>query len=417
MDLTPLRTAPQFRLLLGSGFVTGFGSMATLVAIPFQVAILTDSFIAVGLIGLAELIPLVVLGLFGGSLADTVDRRRMVIVTEIAAAVVSVVLLVNALAPAPQLWTIYLAAFLFAGIDGLQRPSIESMLARSVPHEQLSAAGALNSLQRNVSSIGGPAVAGIILAAWGPAAAYGLDVATFLVSAVLLWRLRAVPRATSLDERAGLRHIITGLRYAWHRKDLLGTYAVDLAAMTFAFPFALFPFIAQDFQAEWSLGILYAAGAVGSLIFGVTSGWAPRIHRHGRAIAISAALWGTAIALIAIAPTIWWVVVLLVVAGYFDMVSGHFRLLMWNESIPHEMRGRMAGIEVLSYSMGPMLGQVRSTAVAQLTSLRTSLWSGGVVCIVAVGVACLALPAMWRYDNRTDPNVALRRSQDGQNSV
>jgi MFS family permease len=181
--------------------------------------------------------------------------------------------------------------------------------------------------------------------------------------------------------------------------------------MTFAFPFALFPFIAQEYDVPWALGLLYSAGFAGGLVFGLTSGWAIRICHYGRAIALAAASWGAAVGLVAFAPGIWWVLALLAVAGYFDMLSGHFRSLLWNQSIPDEVRGRMAGIEMLSYSLGPMLGQVRSTAAAQAYGLRTSLASGGILCIVAVGVTCVTLPALWKFDARTDPNVAARRRE------
>jgi MFS family permease len=171
------------------------------------------------------------------------------------------------------------------------------------------------------------------------------------------------------------------------------------------------PFIAQQYDAPWALGLLYSAGFAGGLVFGLTSGWAIRIRHYGRAIALAAASWGAAIALMGIAPGIWWVLGLLAVAGYFDMLSGHFRSLMWNQSIPDDVRGRMAGIEMLSYSVGPMLGQVRSTAAAQAFGLRTSLASGGILCIIAIGVTCVTLPALWKFDARTNPHVAARRRE------
>jgi len=417
IDLTPLRTSPQFRLLFAGGLITYLGSMITYVAIPFQVAELTGSYIAVGLIGLAELLPLVLFGLYGGSLADRLDKRRVVVIGEVAAFLLAATLMVNALLPAPQLAVIYAVAVLFAVVDGLQRPSLDAILPRVVSHDELSAAGALNSLRGNLAAIAGPAIGGLVLAAFGAAAAYALDALSFIISAAILWRLRPIPPVIARATERSLRHIAAGMKYAWSRKDIMGTYAVDLAAMTFAFPFALFPFIAEEFAAPWALGLLYSAGFVGGMAFGLTSGWTPRIRHHGRAVAFAALCWGAAIGFTGIAPSIWWVLGLLVVAGYFDMLSGHFRQLMWNQSIPDDVRGRMAGIEMLSYSIGPLLGQVRSTTAASLTSLRTSLASGGVLCVAAVTLACFAFPAMWRYDATTDAHIKRTRHEGADGEI
>lgn len=407
--MTPLRTSPDYRRLFLSGLITAVGSMVTYVAIPFQVAELTGSFIAVGLIGLCELVPLVVFGMLGGSLADTVDRRRMILATEAASGVLVLVLLLNAHAPQPQLWLIFVVAALLAMCDGLQRPSLDAMIPRVVPHDQLAAASSLSTISRNLAQIGGPALGGLLLAFGGAAAAYGLDVLSFALSLVVLWRLRSIRAARSDDDRPSLRHIGEGVRYAVQRRDLLGTYVVDLIAMVFAFPYALFPFLAAELDATWALGLLYSAGAVGGLLVTATSGWVRHVHHHGRAIVIAAMVWGLGIGLVAIAPSLVWVLVLLAVAGAGDMVSGVFRGLMWNQTIPDEMRGRMAGIEMLSYSVGPLLGQVRSSTAASLWSLRGAFGSGGVLCIVGVGLAPFVLPALWRYDARTDPNAMRER--------
>jgi MFS family permease len=411
VDLTPLRTSPDFRRIFISGLVTYLGSMITYVAIPFQVAELTGSFVAVGLIGLAELVPLVVFGLYGGTLADTVNRRTMVVVTEAASGLLIVALLVNSLLPSPQLWLIYVVAMLLAASDGLQRPSLDSFIPRVVPHDQLPAAAALNALRYQVGGIAGPAIGGILLSAGGTALAYGVDFASFLVSVVVLWRLTKVAGSAASDESPSLSHVIEGLRYAWGRKDLLGTYAVDLIAMIFAFPYVLFPFLAEELGAPWALGLLYSAGTVGSLIVSLTSGWVTRVHRHGRAIVVAAMGWGAAVALVGTTTSLPLVLLFLGLAGAADMVSGLFRSTMWNQTIPDAMRGRMAGIELLSYSVGPLLGQVRSSTAASLTSLRMSFFSGGVLCVVGCGIAAFSLPALWNYDVRTSEHAKQRRDE------
>ncbi len=412
VDLSPLRTSPDFRRIFVSGLVTYLGSMITYVAIPFQIAELTGSFVAVGLIGLAELVPLVVFGLYGGTLADTVNRRTMVVLTESASGVLIIALLLNALLPSPQLWLIYVVAMLLAASDGLQRPSLDSFIPRVVAHDQLPAAAALTALRYQVGGIAGPAIGGILLSAGGTALAYGVDVATFLVSVVVLWRLTRAAGSAASDDEPSLAHMLEGVRYAWSRKDLLGTYAIDLIAMIFAFPYVLFPFLAEDLGAPWALGLLYSAGTVGSLVVSLTSGWTSRVNRHGRAIVVAAMCWGAAVALVGTTTSLPLVLLFLGLAGAADMVSGLFRSTMWNQTIPDAMRGRMAGIELLSYSVGPLLGQVRSSTAASLTSLRASFVSGGVLCVIGCGIAAFSLPALWNYDVRTSPHRRARREDD-----
>jgi MFS family permease len=409
LDVTPLRSSPDFRLLFGSGIISNLGSMITYVALPFQIKDLTGSFVAVGAVGLVELLPLVVFGLWGGALADAIDRRLMVILSEVGLTVTSLILLVNAIAPSPQVWVIYVVAALVATMDALQRPSLDSMVPRVVAHDQLTAAGALTSLRWQFGQIVGPTIGGLLVASVGVGFAYAADVVTYVVSIALLWRLRPAP-AQEDAERVSLRSIMTGAQYAWRRKDLLGTYAVDLLAMIFAFPYAVFPFVADELHAPWSLGLLYTAPTVGALIATISSGWTNHVHRHGRAIVWAAIGWGAAVAAFGTLVNVWWVLLALAFAGAFDMVSGLFRSLMWNQTIADEVRGRMAGIELLSYSIGPTLGQVRVSVAAQRLGLRSGIVSGGLLCVAGVGLLAVALPSLWRYDNRTDEN-ALREQR------
>lgn len=413
VDTTPLRSSRDFRFIFMSGLITYLGSMITYVALPFQVAQLTDSYLAVGAIGLVELVPLIVFGLYGGALADFVDRRILVLATEFAMLLLVIALVVNALAPTPQLWLLYVIAGLLTAADGLQRPSLDAIIPRIVPHDQLAAAGALTSMRWNFGQIVGPAIGGLLLAAGGTAFAYGVDAITFAVSLVLLWRITSVRAIRDGDDasRPSFAHILEGFKYAVSRRDLLGTYVVDLIAMIFAFPYALFPFLATELNAEWALGLLYSAGAIGGLTVTLTSGWVSRVHRHGRMIVIAAAIWGLGIALVGIAPGIWWALAFLVLAGAADMTSGIFRGLMWNQTIPDELRGRMASIEMLSYSIGPLLGQLRSSTAASWSSLRMSFFSGGVLCVIGVGIAPFVLPALWSYNALTDPHARAVREQ------
>ncbi|MDO8733053.1 MAG: MFS transporter [Actinomycetota bacterium] len=413
IDITPLRTSKDFRNLFVSGMVTYLGSMISYVAIPFQIADLTGSFFAVGAVGLVQLVPLVVFGLYGGALADTLDRRRIVLITEVVALLLLSVLCLNSLMSDPHLWVIYFVAFVLAANQGIQRPSMNAIIPRVVSHEELPAAGALRMVQYTLGSIIGPAIGGLLIAVAGVGFAYGVDVISYAVSAIFLFRLRSLGPLLEVVEKASIGHILEGVKYAYGRRDLLGTYIIDLIAMIFAFPVAMFPFVAEQFDAPWSLGFLYAATAVGALLVTLTSGWTSRVNRHGRLVVFSAALWGLCIALIGVAPGIWWVLILLVLAGAADMVSGLFRTLIWNQTIPDGVRGRMAGIEMLSYSVGPLLGQVRSSTVASVTSLRFSFASGGLLCVAGVIIAAVLTPTLWKYNVQTDAHAQREREVRG----
>ncbi|MEV1068143.1 MFS transporter [Streptomyces sp. NPDC050263] len=420
-DLAPWRASRDFRRLWVSGTVSNFGSFLTFVALPVQVKELTGSAAAVGAIGAVELIPLVVFGLYGGALADAWDKRKLILWTEAGQGLLSAVLLVNALLPGPAVWPLYLVAALSSALVSVQRPALDSLWPRIVAHEHMAAATSLNSLRWTVGGVAGPALAGVVVAYAGLGWAYAADVLTFVVSVALVVRIAASPAAlphsrlrssggTPVVAKPSLKAIAEGARYAWSRKDLLGTYAVDLAAMFLAMPLAVLPFLADELDAEWSLGLMYASLPAGALLVSLTSGWTSRVHRHGRMVVLSAALWGGAIAAAGLAGNVWLVLLCLMVAGAFDMVSGIFRGVMWNQTIPDELRGRLAGIELLSYSVGPTVGQVRSGGLAAWLGVRTSVWSGGVLCVGAVGLLALCLPTLMTYDARTNEHAARQRA-------
>ncbi|MFD3538345.1 MFS transporter [Streptomyces sp. NPDC058662] len=413
-DLAPFRSSRDFRLLFVQGTVTFFGSFMAMIALPLQIKHLTDSPLAVGAMGAVELVPLVVCGLYGGALADAVDRRRLILLTEAGLGVLALVLLVNALLPEPLLWPLYVVAAGVSGLTGLQRPALDSLMARIVPHEQLTAAAALNGLRYQIGAIGGPALAGLVVAYAGHAPAYGITVAGFLLSVLLCTRLAPAP-AVRGAERPSLRGIAEGARYAWSRPVLMGTYAVDMAAMFFAFPNAIFPFLADELDAVWALGLMYAAGSVGSLVLGMTSGWVSRVRRHGLLVVAGAAVWGLAIAAAGWSGSLWLVLVCLAVAGAADMLSGLGRATIWNQTIPEGLRGRLAGIEVLSYSVGPQLGQVRAGTMAGWTGTRAAFWSGGLACVASVAILAAVLPKLISYDATTDED-ALRRKAEQEES-
>ncbi|MGW0581656.1 MFS transporter [Streptomyces sp. NPDC002920] len=409
-DLSPWRASVDFRRLWFSGLISNFGSFLTFVALPVQVKDLTESAAAVGAIGAVELVPLVVFGLYGGALADALDKRSLIVWTEVGQGLLSAALLVNALLPEPTVWPLYVVAALSSALVSVQRPALDSLWPRIVAHEHLPAATALNSLRWTVGGVAGPALAGVVVAYAGLGWAYAADVLTFVVSVVLVVRIASSPAAHEAA-KPSLRAIAEGARYAWSRKELLGTYAVDLAAMFLAMPLAVLPFLADELDAEWSLGLMYASVPAGALVVSLTSGWTSRVHRHGRMVVLAAALWGVAIAAAGLMSDVWLVLLCLTLAGGCDMVSGIFRGAMWNQTIPDELRGRLAGIELLSYSVGPTVGQVRSGGVAAWLGVRTSVWSGGVLCAGAVGLLALCLPGLMRYDVRTDEHAARERKR------
>jgi MFS family permease len=401
IDFSPLKKYPDFRRLWASGLISYFGSMITYVALPFQVKELTNSFLAVGLIGLVEIAPLIIFGLYGGVLADRVNRKVMIWVTEFASMFLTAILLINALLPNPKLWVLYVVAALFSAVDGLQRPSADAILPRLVGHDDLPAASALMSLRWQFGVITGPSLAGILIATFGVASGYALDILTFFISLILLAKVRSVI-PTNTSKKPTLSSLREGLAYATNRKDLMGTYLVDLSAMFFAMPTALYPFWADQLDAPWALGLFYAAGTVGSLIITLTSGWIRNYHKHGRAVTLAALGWGLAILLAGVANSLWLVLFFLTLAGASDMVSALFRSAIWNQSISDDYRGRLASIELLSYSVGPLGGQTRAGLVAERSSLRTSVISGGLLCITFVGFFASILPEFRKYDAKTN---------------
>ncbi|BCB90875.1 MFS transporter [Phytohabitans suffuscus] len=409
LDVTPLRTSRDYRLLFAGSGVSAFGSFITYVTIPFQVYALTDDPLLVGLLGICELVPLLVMAFVGGALADYLDRRALVLGAEVAFTALCGVLLVNALLDEPHLWLLYVVAGLTASIDGIQRPAMEGLTPRVVTADEIPAASALNGLRMQIAQLAGPALAGLLIASIDLAWVYAVDLATFAFSLVCLALIRAVPPPPAA-ERPSLRSVVTGVRYARSRPELLGTYLVDINAMFFGMPQALYPFMAAKLGGPAVLGLLYAAPAVGSLLATLTSGWAGRVHRHGLMVVIAAGLWGVGIIGFGLAGSLWLALLCLAFAGAADMVSGIFRMTIWNQTIPDHLRGRLAGIEMISYATGPLLGQLRSGFAARYMGIGGSIVSGGVLCVAGTLALAALLPAFVRYDGRD--GLARKKAAD-----
>jgi MFS family permease len=401
VDIGPLRRRREFRLLFIGQTVSFLGSMVTFVAIPFQAYELTGSSLVVGLISLAELVPILVTAFVGGLLADAVDRRRMVLLSELGMMASAAILFANSLSDDPKLWALFVVAALDAAFYGIQRPSLDALTPRLVERDELAAASALASFRGTFGALVGPALAGGLIAVIGLPATYGFDMATYAFSLVVLLRMRAVPPPPDA-ERPSLRGMLEGLRYARRRPELLGTYFVDMAAMFFGIPEALFPAFAKELGGgPGVLGLLYAAPAAGALLASATSGWVSRVHRHGLAVILAASAWGGAVAGFGLSSSIVLALALLAVAGFADMVSGIFRTTIWNQTIPDHLRGRLAGVEMVSYTSGPLLGDVEAGVVASFAGIRASAVSGGILCVASVAALAAALPGFRRYDARS----------------
>ena len=397
-DIAPMRHSRDFRLLYLGQAASYVGIMICYVALPYQAYRLTQSSLVVGLLSCAELLPVLAAGLIGGTLADALERRKLIMITQAAAVVFAGLLVVNAVAWR-QLWILFALAGLIAGTFGVQRPSVDAIVPRLVPHDDLPGAAALSGLLGTVSQAAGPLLAGGLIVGGLPLA-YGVGAAACAAAFAPFALLRPQPPAPDAD-RPSLRGLAEGLRYAKSRRDLLGTYLIDIGAMFFGAPYAVFPQVAAGIGGPAVLGLLYAAPGFGSMVVSATSTWTRHVHRHGRAIALAVGGWGIAIAAFAFAPNLPLAVLALAAAGGSDMVSGIFRTTMWNQTIPSRVRGRLAGLEMISYSTGEPLGNLEAGAVASVTgSVRVAVVSGGLLSLLGALMVTLALPALWRYDAR-----------------
>ena len=396
IDLSPLRISRDYRLLFFGQLISAFGTAMSFVVVPVQVYQLTGSTLLVGLLSASEFVLILLMAFVGGAYADFIDKRRMLRLTEIGQTLVTATLVFNATLTHPQVWLLFVCAALHAGLVALQRPSFESLLQKIVPLELMSSVSALNSLRWNVTTILGPSLAGIIVARYGASTAYSIDLVTFVASLTAVFMIRAVPAPTQIEERPNLKSVVEGLQYAWRRKDILGTYLIDMNAMFFGMPAALFPAMATQFGAG-TVGFFYAAPSVGALAATLTSGWAKKVNRHGLLVAVAAALWGVAMIFFGLAQNLYLALFFLALAGGFDMISAVFRMTIWSQTIPHYLRGRLAGLEMISYTSGPKLGDAEAGIVATLFSVRTSIVSGGVLCVVGTAIISLLIPKFIGY--------------------
>lgn len=398
IDLSPLKTR-DYRLLFLSQFISFLGSMITYVAIPYQVYQLTKSSWLVGLLGIVQLVPTLIFGLVGGSVADSMNRRKLLLVSEAMMCLGTLGFFFNSTLEHPNVPVIFvLTAFVQTAV-GFHRPSLDALTQVLVPAKDFGSVAALGSFRYCFGAIVGPSLGGILIASFGAQAAYAIDFFTFLVALVLIAKMNRVPNPSASEKDMGSR-IMEGLRYAISKPELVGTYVVDIVAMAFAFTTALFPAMAEMWGGAKAAGSLYAAMPIGSMVVTLLSGWNKKIKRHGAMVVVAAALWGVAIIFLGFSKSLAFSVFCLALAGAADMVSGLFRGTIWNETIPNSMRGRLSGVEMISYMSGPLIGNARAGAMAGAFGIGFSIWSGGVICTIGVILCGFLLPKFWNYRSK-----------------
>jgi MFS family permease len=396
--------SPGFRNLLIGDAVSVIGTQVTAVAIPLQVYAQTRSAAAVGLVGLAGLVPLIVFGLYGGAVADAVDRRRLVLATTSGQAVLSAVLLAQALAGVHWTWLLYVIVALQAALFALDSPARQAFVPRLVEPRLLPAANALRQVEFNVGLTTGPLLAGFIVATWGFSYAYGLDAISFTASLLAVASLPSMAPEGG-GRKAGFASVVEGLQFLLTRKVLLLTFVVDIIAMVFGMPRALFaPMSDHVFHAGPSTaGALYSALAAGALLGALFGGWFGRVNRQGLAVVVAIVGWGACIVLFGLTEHLWLALLLLAGAGAADMVSAVFRTAILQTAAPDAMRGRLGGVFIVVVAGGPRLGDARSGGSASLFGLQEAVVTGGVLVIVLTLLVAAMVPRFVAYDAR-DPH-------------
>ena len=398
IDLTPLRVSRDFRLIWFGLLITSAGTQFTLVAVFVQVAALTDSAAAVGATGLAYVAGLVVGSVAGGAILDAWDRRRLLMFAQVGLAAGSASLLAGALIGDPPLWSIYLGLAVLAASSAIDGPTRSAMVTRLLGAPLMPAAQALNQVVWNTAALLGPAIAGVVVARWGVTVAYAVDLTSIGCMFVAAALVHAMPPLPSDHGDTGLSAIRQGFSFARRNRLIMSTFVIDLIAMIFGLPRALFPFlIVQQFeQSPEAIGLLFAAPAVGALLGALTSGWTGRIRRQGLAVVVSVAAWGVAIAAFGWSGPLWLGLAMLALAGWADVISAIFRVTILQMAAPDRLRGRLFGIHILVVTGGPRLGDVEAGLVAGLASPMFSVVSGGIACVVGAGLVALAYPQLRR---------------------
>ena len=398
VDTTPLRESRDFRLLFTGQLISVIGTQLTVVAIPYQVYSMTHSTLQVGAISLAQLIPFLAGALSAGPIGDAVDKRRIMVWTAAGMTITSAALAVNAAVPHPSLAVLYVVSALAAGLMGFSNTARMASVPGMVERRHLAAAAAMTQIVFQVGVIVGPALSGILLGIGLPLV-YALDGVSFMVATVTSALLRPIPPHEGAGGLSPWQATREGLRYLRSRQALQGVYLIDINAMVFGMPRALFPAMAGAVfgGGTVALGFLYAAPGVGALLGAVTTGWVANLRRQGWAVIVAVSVWGAAIALFGLVDTLWVALLLLAVAGWADVISAVLRNTILQSSVPGRFLGRMSSIQMAVVQGGPRLGDMESGAVATLTSVEFSVVSGGLACIAGAAVIGALMPGFRRH--------------------
>jgi predicted MFS family arabinose efflux permease len=396
IDTRPLRKSRDLRCLFAGQLVAMLGGQLTTVAVPYQVYTLTRSSLDVGLVSLAQLLPLIAGGLVGGSLADAVDRRVVLIASQLLAALCAAGLAVNADA-GTALWPLFVLPAAAAGFSVAGESGLSAMLPNLVGRSETATVNAMFQALLQLGQVAGPALAGLLLAVAGVRFVYWLDAAS-LVVAMLATSLMGPQRPAGASHPPGLRSIVAGLRHLRGQQVIQGAYLLDINATVFGAPTAVFPALASTVfgGGARTLGLLYAAPGAGALLGAVATGWVHRVRRQGRAVIIAVIVWGAAIACFGLAHWLPLALALLAVAGWADVVSAVFRGTIIQLAAPDALRGRLMGVQMAVVTGGPRIGDAESGAVASAFGATTSVVSGGLACIAGALVLARLLPAFTR---------------------
>jgi MFS family permease len=392
IDLTPLRESRDLRILLGGQLVSLLGTQLTAVAIPYQVYHLTHSSLDVGLVSLAQLVPLLVCSLYGGTVIDATDRRRLLMRVEVLMACCSAGLALNTDLGA-RIWPLFVLPAASAGLTAFDSPTRNAIIPRLVPSRQFATASAMFQVLSQFGSVVGPALGGILLAGAGINFVYWVDAASFTVAVAAAWAISPQPSAEHAP-RPGLRSIAEGLRFIRHRQRIQGAYLIDINAMVFGMPRALFPALAANVFGGGAavVGFLYAAPGVGALAGALTTGWISHLRRQGRAVTVAVIVWGTAIVAFGLTRNLPLALLFLAVAGWADVISAVLRNTIIQLSVPDRLQGRLAAIQIGVVAGGPRLGDLESGAVATAFGNEVSIVSGGLFCIAGALALSRLLP-------------------------
>jgi len=413
VDTSSLRESRDLRLLLAGELVTGLGTQATLVALPYQLYVETHSAFLTGLLGAVELVPLMSMALLGGALADRHDRRRMLLIIQAALILGATALAALAYAGSPPIGLLYVLGGVMAGFGAVQNVTAGSIIPNLVSVERLRSALALNYGLNTLTQVLGPALGGVLIGVLGLGAAYTIDAVSCAAILVAVWLMSPQPPRVSAAVAAAepqrvLESIRDGLRFVRGNQALMGSFAIDLVAMTFGMPRALFAVLSVSVYhtGAGGTGLMYASVAAGATVAALTTGWLSHARRLGRIVIWAVVAWGVAIALAGVASSLWIAAALLALAGAADSVSAVCRSAINQSVTPDHLRGRMSSVFTMVVTSGPRLGDVESGSVAALAGVRASVISGGLACVAGVAIVLVAFPALLRFDAERDVVIA-----------